>query len=168
MVPIGYGHVGGVMQKLLVFALAGAAVALALSGSFASGATSSDDDQTQRIVVVSTLTSFNFVDVGPQGVSPGDETTFTKTFKDTGGTVVGFGHGSCVVITVDRQGNPTSAECQITTRFGHSTIETAGVDHLIEPQTFAIVGGTGRFRGADGQVIAGGGPGGADVYEVES
>jgi hypothetical protein len=72
------------------------------------------------------------------------------------------------VITVDHQGNPTSAECQGTTRFGHGTIQTAGVDHLTEPQAFAIVGGTGRLRDAAGQVIAGGGPGGADVYEVVS
>jgi hypothetical protein len=38
------------MQKLLLFALAGVAATLALGGSFASGATSSDDDHTQRIV----------------------------------------------------------------------------------------------------------------------
>ena len=156
------------MQKLLVFALAGAAVTLALGGSFASGATSSDDDHKQRIVVVSTLTSFHFIDVGPQGVSPGDETTITKSFKDASGTVVGFGHGNCVVITVNKQGDPTSAECQATTRFRGGTIQFGGVDHLTEPQAFAIVGGTGKFRQAEGQVIAGGGPGGADIYEIIS
>lgn len=155
------------MQKLLVFALAGVAATLVLGGSFASGATSSDDDHTQRIVAVATLTSFHFVDVGPKGASPGDETTFTKTFKNTSGTVVGFGHGNCVVITVNKQGDPTSAECQSTTKFGRGTIQSAGIDHLTSPQTFPIVGGTGRFRDAAGQIIAGGGPGEADIYEVD-
>jgi hypothetical protein len=156
------------MQKLLVFALASAAATLALGGSFASGATSSDDDHTQRIVVVATLTSFHFIDLGPKGVSPGDETAFTKTFKDSSGAVVGFGRGNCVVITA-KQGNPTSAECNGTTRFGRrGTIQSAGVDHITARETFAIVGGTGQFRRAQGQVIAGGGPGGADIYEIVS
>jgi hypothetical protein len=152
------------MYKLALLGLVGAGAALALGGSFASGATTSDN-HIQRIVVVSTLTSFHFIDVGPPGVSPGDETTFTKTFKNAGGTVVGFGHGNCVVITVNR-GNPASAECQLTTKFDGGTIQEAGVDHLREPQAFAIVGGTGQFRQAEGQVIAGGGPGGADIYDV--
>ena len=154
------------MHKLVLLGLVSACAALAFGGSFASGATSMDG-HVQRIVVVSTLTSFHFIDLGPQGVSPGDETTFTKTFKNAGGTVVGFGRGNCVVITV-KQGNPASAECQLTTRFDGGTIQQAGVDHLREPQAFAIVGGTGQFRQAEGQVIAGGGPGGADIYEVTS
>jgi hypothetical protein len=155
------------MRKLVLLGMLGVAGALAFGGSFASGATSADG-HVQRIVVVGTLTSFQFIDVGPTGASPGDETTFTKTFKNESGTVVGFGQGNCVVITV-KQGNPTSAECQSTTRFnGRGTIQQAGVDHLTEPQAFAIVGGTKEFRQAEGQVIAGGGPNGADIYEVIS
>jgi hypothetical protein len=155
------------MRKLVLLGMVGVAGALALDGSFASGATSADD-HSQTIVAVGTLTSFHFIDVGPAGASPGDETTFTKTFKNQSGGVVGFGQGNCVVVTV-KQGNPTSAECQVTTRFdGKGTIQEAGIDHLTEPQAFAIVGGTGQFRQAEGQVIAGGGPGGADIYEVIS
>jgi hypothetical protein len=154
------------MRKLVLLVLVSAVVALAFGGAFASGATSGDTTHHQRIVVVATVTSFHFIDLGPKGVSPGDQTAFTKTFKDSSGTVVGFGHGNCVVITA-KQGNPTSAECNGTTRFGRrGTIQSSGVDHITARETFAITGGTGLFRQAHGQVIAGGGPGGADIYEI--
>jgi len=153
--------------KFVLLGLVSAAAALAFGGTFASGATS-PNAHVRRIVVVATLTSFHIIDLGPKGHSPGDETAFTKTFKDSSGKVVGFGEGNCVVITA-KQGNPTSAECHGTTTFGdRGTIQEAGVDHLTARETFAIVGGTGQFRQAQGQVIAGGGPGGADIYEVVS
>ena len=155
------------MQKLLMFALAGVAATLVLGGSFASGATSSDDDHMQRIVAVLSLTSFHFVDVGPKGVSPGDETTFTKTFKNTSGSVVGFGHGSCVVVTVSQKGDPPAPNARARHDLATARSNPRVFDHLTSPQTFPIVGGTGRFRDAGGQIIAGGGPGEADIYEIE-
>jgi hypothetical protein len=152
------------VRKIMMSGVVCAAVALALSGSWAAaGAT--DDDHVQTIVVKSNLTSFHFVDVGPAGVSPGDETTFTKKLTTPNGGVVGFSHGTCVVITV--LGNdPQSAECQSTVRIGRGTLQVDGLDRLKEPQTFAIVGGTGRYRDAGGVFVAGGAANGADLFEI--
>jgi hypothetical protein len=152
-------------RRLIILGAVCGTVALALGGSWAAAGTT-NDDHVQTIVVKSELTSFHFVDVGPRGVSPGDETTYTKKLTTLSGDVVGFSHGTCVVITV--VGNdPQSAECQSTTRLGRSTLEVDGLDHLKEPQAFAIVGGTGRYRDAGGVFIAGGAANGAaDLFEV--
>jgi len=159
-------HAKGVnmFRKLTISAVVCAAVALALGGSWATAGTT-DDDHVQTIVVRSDLTSFHFIDVGPTGVSPGDETTYTKKLTNQSGDTVGFLHGTCVVITVAGN-NPQSAECQSTTRLGRRTLEVDGLDRLTEPQTFAIVGGTGLYREAGGVFVAGGGPNGDDVYEI--
>jgi hypothetical protein len=152
-------------RKIAISGVVCAIVALALGGSWATAGTT-DDDHVQTIVVKSELTSFHFVDVGPSGVSPGDETTYTKKLTTPAGNVIGFTHGTCVVITVAGT-EPQSAECQSTNRFGGGTIEVDGLDHLKEPQTFAIVGGTGRYRDAGGVFVAGGAANGtADLFEV--
>ena len=156
---------GHMFLRLIILGAVCGTVVLALSGPWDAAGTTKDD-HVQTIVVKSELTSFHFVDVGPPGVSPGDETTFTKTLTKPTGGVAGFSHGTCVVITV--VGNdPQSAECQSTIRLGRGTLEVDGLDHLKEPQTFAIVGGTGRYRDAEGVFIAGGAENGAaDLFEV--
>ena len=152
-------------RKIAISGVVCAIVALALGGPWATAGTT-DDDHVQTIVVKSELTSSHFIDVGPTGVSPGDETTFTKKLTNQSGDTVGFGHGTCVVITVAGT-NPQSAECQSTVSFGRGTLEVDGLDHLKEPQTFAIVGGTGLYREAGGVFVAGGAANGtADLYEI--
>ena len=152
-------------RKLIISGVVCGAVALALGGSWATAGTT-DDDHVQTIVVKSELTSFHFIDVGPTGVSPGDETTFTKKLTNESGDTVGFSHGTCVVITVAGK-NPQSAECQSTVRLGRGTLEVDGLDRLKEPQTFAIVGGTGLYREAGGVFVAGGAANGtADLFEI--
>jgi hypothetical protein len=150
---------------MIISGAACAAVVLVFGGSWAAaGAT--DDDHVQKLVLKSELTSFHFVDVGPSGVSPGDETTYTKKLTNLAGDVVGFSHGTCVVITVAGK-DPQSAECQSTNRLRRGTIEIDGLDRLKEPQTFAIVGGTGHYGDASGQFVAGGALNGtADLYEI--
>ena len=108
-------------RKLIISGVVCGAVALALGGSWATAGTT-DDDHVQTIVVKSELTSFHFVDVGPSGVSPGDETTYTKKLTTPAGNVIGFTHGTCVVITVAGT-EPQSAECQSTNRFGGGTTQ---------------------------------------------
>lgn len=152
-------------RKIMISGGVCAAVALAFGGSWAAAGTT-DSDQVQTIVVKSDLTSFHFIDIGPAGVSPGDETTFTKKLTNLNGDTVGVTHGTCVVITVAGT-DPQSAECQSTTRLGRGTLQVGGLDHLTEPQSFAIVGGTGRYRDAGGVFVAGGAANGAaDLFEI--
>ena len=73
------------VRKLIISGVACGAAALALGGSWAAAGTT-DADQVQTIVVKSELTSFHFVDVGPAGVSPGDETTYTKKLTTPAGS----------------------------------------------------------------------------------
>jgi hypothetical protein len=122
-------------------------------------------------VVLSAATSFHFIDVGASGVTPGDSTTFTKVLKSPGGSVVGFGQGSCVILTTQKGSDRVkSDECQQTFRLsGRGTLQVDGLEHPAgNPGAFAVVGGTGEFRQAEGQFLPSAGPGGADVFQVIS
>jgi hypothetical protein len=154
-----------VFRKVMISGAVCAVVALALGGSWAAAGTT-DGDHVQTIVVKSTLTSFHFVDLGPKGVSPGDETTFTKRVTNLAGDTIGSSQGTCVVITAV-QNNPKSAECHSTFHLGQGTLQVDGLDHLKEPQAFAIVGGTGRYRDAGGVFVSAGAANGtADLFEI--
>ena len=76
------------------------------------------------------------------GTTDGDQVQTIVVKSDLGSAT-----GTCVVITVAGK-DPQSAECQSTVRLGRGTLQVDGLDHLKEPQTFAIVGGTGRYRDA--------------------
>ena len=134
-----------------VFAVAALGVVAVLLPSNSKAAT----DTSLRFTVKQTLTSFNVVDANAKGWTPGDATTYTKTFRDLEGRVVGQADGDCLITRV-ANGHPTAAECGQTFRFKDGMIQTNTVD-LITPakQTMAMTGGTGRYQNMTGEIRAG-------------
>jgi hypothetical protein len=159
------------LTRTLTITAAAAAAAIAMAGSIASASTTADD-HVQRIDFNAVTTSFHYIDVGPAGVSPGDSTTFTKQLKNLSGKVIGSAEGTCVILTTQSGSEPVkSDECQQTfTLNGKGTLQVDGLEHPsgTGPGGFAIVGGTGHFRQAEGQLVSGTGPHGSFVFEVIS
>jgi hypothetical protein len=160
------------LSRMLTISAAAAVAAAATAGSIASASTTGDD-HVQRIVVQAATTSFHYIDVGPAGISPGDSTTFTKRLKNLSGKVVGSAAGMCVILTTRPGSEPVkSDECQQTFTFtGRGALQVDGLEQNPSrpgPGGFAIVGGTGRFRQAEGQLLPGAGPGGSNIFEVIS
>ena len=91
-------------------------------------------------------TATNFVDNAPKGESPGDAISFTDTLRQHG-TVVGFAEASGTLIDQKRDAN----ELQGTLNLPSGQIMIGGISlGNAATQTFAIVGGTGRYEGARG------------------
>lgn len=93
------------------------------------------------------------IDLGKTGFSAGDQDLFTGSV-DRHGSRVGHLVGSC---TTARVGRSTADQlCEFVLRLGHAQITASGsVSSTAKgPGTFAlpIVGGTGRYGGARGQI----------------
>jgi hypothetical protein len=105
----------------------------------------------QRIHLVEREAGGRFIDTGPKGLSAGDQQIGRSDVLDTKGHLVGRLDGVCTVTGVRHHlggichGVLTLADGQIAGEFawGHS-----GSAHRQ-----AIVGGTGRYRGARGQFV---------------
>jgi hypothetical protein len=153
------------MKRVVRFAFATALLALAVGGvSFASQAPANNSNPLV-VKLLSRATSINnFVDTGPAGASPGDLYIWTdqQLLADTPDDQIGTADGRCILI------DPASLkfDCSITTHIsdGQSLpagdLMGAGTLTLAEgtTSTFAIIGGTGPYRTARGEVIVKLGP----------
>jgi hypothetical protein len=93
-------------------------------------------------------TSTHFVDNAPKGESPGDAISFTDTLRQHG-AAVGFAEASGTLVDAKRDAN----ELQGTFNLRDGQIMIGGISlGNAAIQTFAIVGGTGRYQGARGTV----------------
>jgi hypothetical protein len=103
--------------------------------------------------------TFNFVfrfsdshtklDLGASGFTTGDTETFSGPVNDANEAHrVGFGQGHCVVTL---PGKPF-ALCNVTFAFPHGQIATQGPDYFNRPFNHAVLGGTGSFRSASGEM----------------
>jgi hypothetical protein len=128
--------------------------AIALTGlavgvvSPALGSSGDDDDGKRVIRVASVTTEEEFVDVGTEGFSLGDEFVFSSTLRK-GGKDVGRAGVVCTFTSVERE----EAQCNATATFSGGQIAVQG---LIagEPESFVlpVTGGSGEFEGADGEL----------------
>jgi|tagenome__1003787_1003787.scaffolds.fasta_scaffold20937391_1 hypothetical protein len=95
-----------------------------------------------------------FLDLGASGPTPGDQIIFATTVSRDGHPAGDTG-GSCTVTTVDPSGALTGS-CQATARLGDGMLTTQALvtfgPGLQPPFRLAITGGTGRYRGAAGEV----------------
>jgi allene oxide cyclase-like protein len=95
-----------------------------------------------------------FLDLGAAGPTPGDQIIFATTVSRDGHPAGDTG-GSCTVTTVAPSGALTGS-CQATARLRDGVITTQALvsfgPGLQPPFTLAITGGTGRYRGAAGEV----------------
>ena len=111
-------------------------------------------DDSLRITVKQTLTSFNVVDSNAKGWTPGDATTFTKTLRDMSGKKVGQADGDCLITRV-AHGHPTAAECGQTFRFSDGWIQADTADLITAKSIIPMTGGTGRYQNMTGEILAG-------------
>src|SRR3954470_1226569 len=123
-----------------------AALVLATTGvAFGNGG----QNHRHRLVFYERQTSFQLVDPGQDGPTPGDQAASTSDlFRDAHfmhkvGTVI----ISCTVVTADE------LECGATGHLRGGDVQVNGaVPTATKPAALAITGGTGKFRGANGEI----------------
>jgi hypothetical protein len=127
------------MNRRVAGASVAGAAAVVLFGAV-SGSASVNRPTTFRVVQTTTSTH-----LPPGGLSPGSTFTFTADVSAEG-RPVGTSQAACVIVA------GTSAQCQGTTTLtGQGQIEAQGpIDVAKSSSTVAIVGGTGRYKGARG------------------
>jgi hypothetical protein len=138
----------------VVLALGG--VALANSRSPGHARTNSP---VQRIKVFAQAVQLKMIDLGDPGFSLGDQIVFSDNlFTRQNGDKLGIDGVVCTVVGVADAGTGSGTlQCPGTFAIGGGQIVTDGLVKLTGgqtsgTQTVAITGGTGRFRGAGGQI----------------
>ncbi|WP_027482932.1 allene oxide cyclase barrel-like domain-containing protein [Deinococcus pimensis] len=125
----------------------------ATSTSLAGGAGAPSRATSSQTLTFDVVTSpFHLVDVGDKGVSVGDQTVFDDLlFKN--GKRVGFDSGACTVTRVAmNERDPFRVSCVATYALPGGTIAAQGVMTNNPTKVLAIVGGTGAYEGAHGQI----------------
>jgi hypothetical protein len=136
------------MRRLLMTALVAALVGGVIGGLSLASASTARDRHVRQIRVLEIQTRQTSVDLGKKGFSPGDEFMFTSLLKSLDGKRV-VGHTSVVCTAVLQN----MADCNGTGWLPGGTVRV-GQTLGDEPNSvLAIVGGTGRYRGAGGQVF---------------
>jgi hypothetical protein len=133
-------------KRLAVFGAAIALTALAV-GVVAPAMGSSRDDKQVTFKVTGTTTEENFLDLGEEGPSLGDEFIFSSDLE--GEEQSGHLAVVCTFVSLDRE----EVQCVATASLEGGQITVQG---LIagEPERFVlpVTGGSGRFEGVDGEV----------------
>jgi hypothetical protein len=146
------GIVGAVIA---VMALVVAAVSPALgSSSQGSGSSASGHPDNQTIRVLAVFTEFDpNIDLGAAGFSLGDEVVFSGNLLRNGQQVGRVGV-VCTFVSVANAAR-VEAQCPTTSILPGGQITTQGtiVNRSLN-FTLPITGGSGRFQGAGGQVVA--------------
>jgi hypothetical protein len=110
------------------------------------------DSRTLRVAAITTEQAF--VDVGEKGFSLGDEFIFHDNLLK-GGEKVGHDGGVCTATSLE-EGAIGEFQCVVTAWFKNGQITVQGLIQPTEefPEHFilAITGGSGAYKGADGQV----------------
>jgi allene oxide cyclase len=124
------------------------ALTASASGSGRGEGSGHDRGQGKTITVIEHATTDTTTDTGAQGDSVGDMLTFANdVFDAADATKVGTDNGYCL-----RTVKAAAYECNWTTFLagGHITVEGPFFD--AKDSTLAITGGTGRYRGARGEM----------------
>ena len=147
------------MKRVVVFALATAMLALAVGGVSLASQAPANNSNPLLIKLLSRATSIdNFVDTGPAGASPGDFYVWIdrEFLADAPDDQIGTADGRCVLI------DPANLkfDCSITSHISDGQpppagdLMLAGTLTLVQgtTSTFALIGGTGAYRTARGDV----------------
>ena len=134
-------------RKALIFLTA----LLAATLSYASFASAKTDNITV-LTYTARQVEFHFVDIAPTGGPPslGDTIVFSNDLYQ-GGRKVGFDGGTCTAVRT--QHHPAAFHCVATAHLsdGDRTVQGFMLDQ--PTNTYAITGGTKRWRNAGGQVV---------------
>ena len=133
----------------MIGAVAGTAVAVAVPMFGAAASTPT----TSSFTVWAHHVSDSSLDLGHTGISAGDQDLFLDRLT-RGGHAVGQLVGSCTAVAVGQSG--VDELCEFVLRFGSAQLTAAGTVHA-GPQgpgtfTLPVVGGSGGYRGASGQI----------------
>jgi hypothetical protein len=123
---------------------------------------------TLTVIAASTDTEHGGGDTGPPGLSKGDTYVSNAKVRNRAGRVVGTYHVACVITDEnDNRGNAWSICWTVARITGRGTLLATGLAELLHVKTapggfgvappkatFAIVGGTGSYTGARGQVTS--------------
>jgi hypothetical protein len=141
------GQGGGMGKRLAVLGVAVALVAMAVGVVSPALGAAGDDDKQRTIRVVSIITEQDFLDLGAEGPSLGDQFVFTsKELKD--GEEVGHTGVACTLTSVERE----EFQCVATTWFRGGQITIQGLIDGATTFTVPITGGSGKYQGAEGEV----------------
>jgi allene oxide cyclase len=134
------------MKRLLVLpALVAAGV---LTFAVVSGDAGTSGTGGKVIHVIEHATTDTVTDTGPAGDSVGDVLTFANdVFDATDTNEVGTDQGYCIRVVAG-----VSWECNYTTFLARGQITVEGPFYDAADSTFAITGGTGKYRNARGQL----------------
>jgi hypothetical protein len=138
---------GSMGRRLAVLGAAIALVALVLGAVSPALGSSGDDDESRTIRVVEITTEEEFLDLGAEGFSLGDEFVFSAKLLN-GGEEVGHAGVVCTLTSLERE----EAQCQATAWFDDGQITAQGLV-VGDPETVVlpITGGSGRYEGAEGE-----------------
>jgi hypothetical protein len=150
-------------RSLVAAAVAGLAV-VALTSSGAAAGSPSGPDRGRTLTFDVQFSGFFLLDFGPTGVhevtditdptlspSRGDQIVFEDTLLRRG-TQVGSGGGSCTVTAVVPADPPIALACQVTYQLADGQVAAQGRASNAPVKTLAVVGGTGRYSGASGEL----------------
>jgi hypothetical protein len=124
-------------------------------------------DQTLRLTTIAGQNTD--LDLGEPGFSTGDTQVFVDDVQ-RGGRSVGSSVGSCTIASLAE--TRLVVHCVATLRFDDATSITAQGVNVENPQEgpgsfrWAVTGGTGRYRGAGGELVGTFRPG-TDIVDVE-
>lgn len=120
------------------------AVALAIGIGLSAGPVAADE----QIVLVERAINNRFVDNNDEGDSVGDVLIFTNSVYDADNkTVVGYDSGWCIRTVIGE-----ASECSWTTNLENGQIMVQGPFYDQDDSVLAIVGGTGAYAGARGEL----------------
>ena len=137
------------MQRKLALLVAG--LLIAGGGVIASSVASSSATAATTLTVMEHYWKSTFVDLGKQGYSRGDVSTFrNKIYDETDATRVGSDQGTCTVISTKQH----SWECVFTVfvERGSSSITVETPFYDFKDSVGAVTGGTGTYSGASGTI----------------
>ncbi|HEY1590659.1 MAG TPA: hypothetical protein VGF81_02620 [Solirubrobacteraceae bacterium] len=150
-------------RRFVIGVAGGIAVLAAAPAALAAGAAR---PQTLTVSVESTGTHRGTVDNGQQGLSIGDTYQSIGVLRSSAGKVLGAYHVSCTITDPNDHGSAWASCWTAALIKGRGTVIATGLAHLLHVATspggfgvappkasFAIVGGTGSYAGARGQMI---------------
>jgi hypothetical protein len=140
------------------FGIASIAAVVATVAGVGLASANSSDGSARSFTVFAKTVQFAAIDLGDTGTSLGDQAVFSDdllTAKD--GDKVGFDGGVCSLVRRDEASRSDTLQCAFTFSFDGGQIATQALltlhdGHFSGTEVGPITGGSGKFRGASGEV----------------
>lgn len=140
------------MSRRSTIATAVATATVLVGGGLVAGQSGASAGTLGTLTIKESVASFATHDLGTKGVSTGDRFAFKTLLKSSTGKKLGVGGADCMRVsgTSDTKG---VLNCVETFRLPGGDVVAAGLYDLADKtNSWGIVAGTGRYRGASGQI----------------